>query len=90
MADKTSSSFSQLKKTMEEVRQISHEISSSMEEQKGANRSILDSVGKINRMGSEIAVKTKEETLRGKSRSQFKAAFFIKRRISPPGRTKTV
>ena len=64
-SDHVKESFRILQKNIEHMKQISHEIASSMEEQKTANFSILESIGSINIHAGTIADKTKEENQRG-------------------------
>lgn len=66
LAEKTNESFLTLKNFVEKVKQINHEIASSMEEQKIANKSILDSITDINKLGLGISQKSKEETTRAR------------------------
>jgi methyl-accepting chemotaxis protein len=66
MAEKTRDNFETLKKTVEQVRHINHEIAASMEEQKTANKSILESVSNLSGYSDQIARKVNEETAKGK------------------------
>jgi len=66
LANKSNESFFVLKKHITELNHINHEIAASLEEQKLANKSILDSVTGIKNLGENTSVKAKEENEKAK------------------------
>jgi methyl-accepting chemotaxis protein len=66
LANKSNESFSILKRHINELKQINHEIAASLEEQKMANKSILDSITGIQTLGAGVSSKAQEESQRAK------------------------
>ncbi|HOJ49320.1 MAG TPA: methyl-accepting chemotaxis protein [Spirochaetota bacterium] len=64
LADKTNESFNLLKNNINDVKRISKEIDSAMEEQKNANKSILESIMKIKDLSYKMMENMKEEVKR--------------------------
>ncbi len=60
-ANKTRDNFDIITSNVKGVSQINHEIAAGMEEQKIANRSILESISVLKEMGESIASKTNQE-----------------------------
>jgi methyl-accepting chemotaxis protein len=65
-SEKTQKSYEVLKNNIEKVKQITHEIASSMAEQESANQSVLDFINLIKESGKSIREKTARETQWGK------------------------
>jgi methyl-accepting chemotaxis protein len=64
-AVKTRDSFDFLQNNIEKVKQVNHEIAASMEEQKTANRSILEAVNHLKQLGLSVAEKSQAEKQKG-------------------------
>ncbi|HCL57428.1 MAG TPA: hypothetical protein DHW82_10530 [Spirochaetia bacterium] len=67
ISSKTRENFTILKKEIDQVRNSNHEISSSMEEQKTANQSILESISALNTYIHTIVDKLKEQVKKGET-----------------------
>jgi len=66
LANKSNESFLILKRHINELKQINHEIAASLEEQKLANKSILDSITGIQTLGAGVSNRAQEESQRAK------------------------
>jgi len=66
LSNQAKEGFLMLGKEIAKVKQINHEIASSMEEQKDANQFILQAVNELNRLSDSIANNLKEEVAQGK------------------------
>ena len=65
-AEETGTAFQEILSHITQVKQISHETSSSMDEQKKSIQVILESILQIKGLGEKIADKTQQETIHGK------------------------